>query len=498
MTQRPSLGKIRKLLSDSVVYGLGNYATRVIGFFLIPVYTRYLLPTDYGILSLANMIGNLLFIVCNMGQSTAFFRSYYDHDDDAGRTTVVTTSIILGLACCAPLGVALLAWPGPLAVVAFGSPLYTGILVLVSLSTISNVLLRIPFAILRAEEKATRYAVLSVSRGLLGIVVALVLVVGFGQGVAGVVWSQFLSHFVFLAVLLPGMLRGLRWTFSTKTARHLLEYGWPLVFAGLATFILNLSDRYFLKHYSTLHELGLYSLGYSLAEGLFLLVTAMRLAYPPFVFSNMKAPDAPRLYGRVLTYYVAGMGFLVLALSVLAADVVRIMAAADYYDAHRVVPLVALGELFHGFSFLSPIGLMITRKSMFRMWSVVIAAGLNLLLNYLWIPTHGMMGAAAATAVSFLVQAILVTTFALRFYPVDFERTRMLKAALVCGAVYLLSTGVPADAPWMLALAVRLGILALYPVGLGLLGFFEAEELESAAGLVRAMKGRLGLAAQRS
>lgn len=486
------------MLSDSVIYGLGNYATRVFGFFLIPVYTRYLVPADYGILTLANMIGNLLFIVCNMGQSTAFFRSYYDHDDAGGRQTVVATSVILGIACCAPLGIALFLWSGPLASVVFGSPLYTGMLVLVSLSTVSNVLLRIPFAILRAEEKATRYAVLSVARGLFAIVLALVLVVGFGQGVVGIVWSQFASHFLFLVVLLPGVLWGLRWSFDSRTARHLLEYGWPLLFAGLATFVLNLSDRYFLKHYSTLRELGLYSLGYTLAEGLFLLVTAMRLAYPPFVFSNMKTPDAPRLYARVLTYYVAVMGFLVLALSVLAADILRIMAAPDYHDAYRVVPLVALGELFHGFSFLSPIGLMITRKSTFRMWSVVIAAGLNLLLNYLWIPGHGMMGAAAATAVSFMVQSVLVTSVALRFYRVDFEYGRMLKAGLACGAVYLVSTWVPADAPWMLALAVRLGILALYPVGLGLLGFFDAEELETAAGMVRAMKGRLGLATQRS
>ena len=484
------LTEIRKLLSHSVIYGLGNYATRVVGFFLIPVYTRYLLPADYGILALANMIGNLLFVVCNMGQSTAFFRSYYDYDDAEGRQMVVSTSVVIGILCCAPLGIALLFWSGPLTQLAFGNPVYAGILVLVCLSTASNVLLRIPFAILRAEEKATRYAALSVGRGVFSMILSLILVVGFGLGIAGVVWSQFAGNFLFLIALLPGVLWGLRPKFDGPTARHLLGYGTPLVFAGISTFVLNLSDRYFLKHYSTLDELGLYSLGYNMGEGLFLLVTALRLAYPPFVFSNMKQPHASQLYARVLTYFVVGVGFLALALSVLAKDIVALMAAPEYAAAARVVPLVALAQVFHGFSFLSPIGFMIARKSQWRMWTVVIAAGLNLLLNWLWIPTHGMMGAAAATIVSFAVQSAMVTRLSMRFYRIDFEYGRMLKAAIIGGLVFTASTWVPADASWAASVGMRLAILTLYPAGLILLGFFNAEELAAASRLARSFKER--------
>jgi O-antigen/teichoic acid export membrane protein len=498
MSQRAIFADIRKLVSHTVIYGLGNYATRVIGFLLIPVYTRYLLPADYGILSLANMIGNLLFILCNMGQSTAFFRFYFDHDDAAGREQVVSTSVLLSVVCCAPLGVALLFWTPALTRLVFGDPAYAGILLLVCLSTISNVFLRIPFAILRAKEEAARYAVLSIGRGLFAIVIALVLVVGFGQGVAGVVWSQFLSHFLFLLPMLPGIVWGIRWRFSPPLARNLMAYGTPLMLGGISTFVLNLSDRYFLKTYSTLDELGLYSLGYNLGEGLFLLVTAMRLAYPPFVFSNRKQPHARALYARVLTYYVAGMGFLCLALSVLADDVIRIMAAPEYRDAARVVPLVALAQLFHGFSFLSPIGLMITKKSVFRMLNVLIAAGLNVTLNFLWIPKYGMMGAAASTAVSFTVQSLLVTGVSLRFYWIDFEYGRLLKVAIVGAAIYLAATWIPAETSRIAAVGMRLGLLALFPALLGLFGFCEPEELSSAAGALRRIKGRLGLASQRT
>jgi O-antigen/teichoic acid export membrane protein len=498
MAQRSIFREIRKLLSQSVIYGLGTYSTRVIGFFLIPVYTRYLVPADYGILSLANMAGNLLFIVLNLGQSTAFFRSYYDFDDAEGRKSVISTSVILTLAICGPLCALLIVFARPLADVVFGEPLHATLFVIVCLGSAANVFLRIPFAILRAEEKAGRYAALSVARGVAAMVIALILVVGLGWGVAGVVWSQFVSQALFLAVLLPGAVWGIRWTFSSPTARQLVSFGTPYVFAGLSTFVLNLSNRYFLKHYTGLHELGLYSLAANFGEILVLLVTALRMSYAPFVYSNMKAEHAPQLYARVLTYYVAGMGFIALSVSLLSQEVIAIMAAPTYRDAHRVVPLVALAQFFHGFSFMAPVGLMIQRRPIFRTISVFVAAGVNLVLNFLWIPTYGMMGAAWAIAAAFIIESAFITTFSLRFYPLPLEIGRMLKAVAVGGLLYGAGGWIPHDTELLMALGMKIGLVVLYPALLVLLGFFDRDELEHAGTLLRSVKRRLGIAPQRS
>jgi O-antigen/teichoic acid export membrane protein len=489
MAQRSIFGEIRKLVSQSVIYGLGTYSTRVLGFFLIPVYTRYLAPPDYGILGLANMASNLLFIVLNFGQSTAFFRSYYDFDDEEGRKAVVTTSVILTLGICGPLCGLLILFAGPIADFVFGAPAYAGIFIVACLGSAANVFLRVPFAMMRAEEKATRYATLSAARGLTGMVLALILVVGLGWGAAGVVWSQFASQFVFLVALLPAAVWGLRWTFTTPVAGQLLSFGSPYVFAGLSTFILNLSDRFFLKHYTSLSEVGIYSLACSFGEILVLLLAALRIAYSPFVYSNMKSPDAPRLYARVLTYYVTGMGFIALCVSLLAKETIAIMAAPSYHAAATVVPLLAVAQFFHGFSFMAPIGIAIQRRPIFRTVSVLIAAGINLGLNFLLIPKYGMMGAAWSTVVAFIVESAFITGFSLHFYPLPLEVGRMVRAVVVAGGLYTVGTWIPEEVGIAAAFALK-ALIAL--------GFFDSEEVQHAGTILRSVKLRLGLAAQRS
>ena len=265
--------------------------------------------------------------------------------------------------------------------------------------------------------------------------------------------------------------------------------------AGVAGFVLNLSDRYFLKLYTTLSEVGLYSLGYRLGEIIWEIVWAMQLAYPQFVLVNEKAPRAAHLYARVFTYYFAGLGFVVLTLSVYAQEIVTVMAAPEYREAYRVVPLIALGQLFRGFVLIGPIGLTLKRKTTYHALMALIAAGLNIGLNYLWIPRYGMMGAAVATAVAFGVQAVLITGISQRYYPIPIEVSRLFKLAFVATVVYLASTWLPADGDLLLDISAKALLLALFPCLLAALRFFQAGEIESAASMIRVVRGRLGLVA---
>ena len=399
---------------------------------------------------------------------------------------------------CGPLCAVLILFAGPASKLVFGDSAYAGIFVLVCLGSAANVVLRIPFAVMRAEEKATRYAVLSLVRGLAGMLMALTLVVGFGTGVAGVVWSQFASQALFVLFLLPGIVWGVRWTFSSPVSGQLLSFGTPIVLAGISTFVLNLSDRYFIKHYASLSEVGIYSLAYNFGDILVLLVTALRMAYAPFVLSNMKSPHAQQLYARVLTYYVVAMGLVTLGVSLLAKEVIAIMAAPAYHTAARVVPWVAVAQFLHGLSFMAPIGFLIKRRPIVRSTTVCIAAAINLCLNFLWIPRYGMMGAAWSTAASFFAECVLVTGLSLRFYHVPFEVGRIVRAVTVGGALYAAGFWIPEGTQIAAAVGLKLGLVALYPLLLAGVGFFEPEEVLHAGTLLRSMRMRLGLAVQRS
>jgi O-antigen/teichoic acid export membrane protein len=214
--------------------------------------------------------------------------------------------------------------------------------------------------------------------------------------------------------------------------------------------------------------------------------------------SNMKSPHAPELYARVITYYVLVMGLVTLGVSLLSHEVIAIMAAPSYRDAAAIIPIVALAQFFHGLSFVAPIGIAIKRRPVLRSASVFIAAAVALGLNFLWIPTHGMLGAAWATAVAFFVEATFLTAISLRLYPLPLEIGRMARAVATAGLLYGAGVLIPTDTGVLTALALKAGLIALYPLLLVLLGFFEREEVVHAGSMLRSMKMRLGLAPQRS
>jgi O-antigen/teichoic acid export membrane protein len=487
--------QIKKFFSHSVIYGLGAYLDKIVGFLLIPLYTRYLVPADYGVLNLLNIISSIGFIFLNMGQSSALFRSYFDHKTEEGRQSVISTATLLTLSYSLPFLFLYILYARQLSLVTLGDPQHVTLVILVGVTVLAKVFLRIPFALLRAKEKSGQYAFLSTAKGFVQIALTLLFVVGLQQGTQGVLLGNLGSEAIFCLVLLLTTLRAVKkWSFSKATAKDLLSFGAPLVPAGVAGFVLNLSDRYFLKHYSTLHDVGLYSLGYRVGEIVWEVVSAIQLAYPPFILSNEKSPSAPQLYARVVTYYFAGIGFLVLALSVGASECVRIMAAPEYHDAYVVIPIIALAQLFRGFVYFGPVGLTLKRKTTYHATVALIAGALNLLLNYLWISSHGMLGAAWATIVSFFVQMVLINAISQRHYPIPYEYGRLVKLGLVMGGIYLLSLQIPSSESLGSTLTLKALLLLSCPFLLALLGFFQTEELASVAGLIRTVRGRVGFA----
>ncbi len=471
------IDKLKGLVRSSIVYGLGNYGVKVVGFLLIPVYTRFLDPSDYGIMSLISSYGQALFIFLNLGQSTALFRFYYEHDTPAGRERVVAGSLWIAIAIATPLAFLALAISGPTSTLLLGDGALSRFVVVGVVTVVFRQLLRLPFAVLRANEKDTQYARWSIARTGLSAALAIVLVVGLRLGVMGVLLSSLLAEGTCTAILMPRIAGSLRVGWPGKEMREQLTFGLSLVPGAMASFVLDLSDRFFLRHYGNLSEVGLYSLGYRFADVISFIVAAIQLAWPQFVFSNRRAPNAKQLYTYATTYYFGLMLFLTLGLSVLSTEVIRVMAAPAFQRAAIVVPIIALAYLAEGLCNVATIGIMLQKRPLVRSMAVVVAAVVNTVLNVLLIPTYGMMGAAWATLVAFLVQMVLQVGAAQRYYPIPYQWARLTKLLAIAGALYLASLAVPGLA-LPVAVAAKGLLLASFPALLWLSGFFEGAELE--------------------
>jgi len=470
------IDKFRQLARSSLTYGAGNYGVKLVGFFLIPVYTRYLLPADYGILALVSAFNRILFILLNVGQSTALFRFYYDHDEPEARARVIAASLWVVLLYSLPLALVMLALSHVIASTLLGDGALYPLVAIGVLTMGSRVVLRLPFSVMRAQRRDTAYASWNLTRTALSAGLAILFVVGLEMGVRGVLLSALAAEVVLLTCLVSIVIKTLRIGWTPEQTQAQLWFGLALVPAGLSAFIMDLSDRLFLRWYATMDDVGLYSLGYRFGEIIFFVVTAIQLAWPQFVFGNRKLKEAPRLYAYASTYYVAGLLFLVLGLSLLAPEVIAVMTTPAFQGAAVVVPIVAMAGLCQGICSIGSIGIMFQKRPIVRAYAIATAAVLNLGLNYLLIPRYGMLGAAWATVLSFIVQATLLVWAALRYYPVPYQWGRFTQLFITAAVVYGLGWLLP-HAPVVITLAMKALVLAAFPAALWVLGFFEPAEL---------------------
>jgi O-antigen/teichoic acid export membrane protein len=470
------LSRIKNLFSHTLIYGIGSTAGRFAGFLLIPVYTRYLSTSDYGILSLLYMMSSFLFIFLNMGMSSAIFKSYFHADNDYDKKTVTFTALTtVMIICLSILSVSLFCntWISNIIV---GSKDYGNLIALVICVTNLNVVLRIPFALLRAKEKSKAYMFWSLLKVLLSIFFSITLVVFMRRGVNGVFEGEAIALSIILMILFYYLVKDIHFRFSWKIAKEMLNYGIPLVPAGIAIFVITLSDRFFIRHYCTLHDVGIYSLGYKFGEIMGLMAMAVQLAWPTFLFSNEKTPYAQELYSRTTTYYIAAGVFIWLLLSTFGPEIIALMAKETFYEAYRIIPFIALSYLLSGLAYIASVGLFLKNKTKYMALYSGAGAIINLALNYILIPRYGILGAAIATVMSYALQMVLAFTISMRFYNINYEVARILKIVIPAVAIYFCSTYSFVDS-FITIVCAKTIVVLLYPAALYLLGFFNKEEL---------------------
>ena len=256
----------------------------------------------------------------------------------------------------------------------------------------------------------------------------------------------------------------------------MLAYGIPFIPAGIFAFILNWSDRYFLRIYSDLETIGLYSLGYRMGMIIVMLIAnPFTLVWNAYLFEIEKQSTAKQVYARVATYFVLALCSVGLVISIFARELIVIIAQPSYLNAYTVIPLIVLSMIFMCSDNVFQVGLLIRGKSGYIALSRGLAGMVNLGLNFVLIPGYGMLGAALSTAISFFIYAVAIFYFAQRIYYIDFEFSRLLKVALTAFIVFWVSLFVSTD-DLRFSIITKLGILCLYPALLFLFKFLEGEE----------------------
>lgn len=439
----PLVARLKEAASHTVIYGVGSVLQTLLGFVLIPLYTRYYTTELYGVLTLLVLTGTLAGSVFCLGGSSALSRSYYDYGDPGERRVVVSTalSITLGGAIAQVVLGALFA--RRLSFALFGTGIYARHIVLALASSALTFVGGLLYVVLRFERRSTLVVTVNVLTLVITAVLILVLLVRLHLGVMAPILGTLIAQALACAVLLFACRSAIAPAISTRELNLQLRFGLMAVAVGVGYYVLDSLDRLFIAHYGSLSDVGVYSLGYKIGMLIHIVfIIPFSQIWAPMRMEYRQEPGSGELFKLALTYYwLAGLSATV-CVSIFAREIITVAAGrADYVPAYRVVPFIMLAHLFYGVLNIVDFGVFVARRVdyyAYLFWgTLVVNAGLNFAL----VPRFGYIAAAWTTLASYVLLAGAMFVVSNRFYAFPFEARRIGTAvasgvaALIIGSV---------------------------------------------------------------
>jgi O-antigen/teichoic acid export membrane protein len=471
---------LKRLVSSLAAYQVADVVAKFMAVLLLPVYTRYITPTGYGVVELLATGVIFVSIIVRFGIIEAFLRFYYSDEDQERRDELARRATIFLLITSTLAAAVLAAAAGPLSKLVLGHrDTITFLIAVLGLWAFTN--LELAYGLLRVDERIRTYAVASLINVAITIAASVVLVVGFRDGARGLLLGNYGASTL--------VLLGLWWTERRRLlpprrgrAEHLpllLRFGLPTMPAEISVYALSIIDRYYIYHDRSPRLAGLYSIAVKLAGSVAFIVRAFQYAWPPLAYSVTDDAEAARLYGLVTTYYVLVSGWVVAGLALLGRWVLRLLTTAPYYGAYRALTWVALGWAMYGLwvVFLVIAGRAnVTTRNFPASFAGLLA---NVALLIALVPPLGIAGAGLALCGAYLVMLVAMHLLTRRAFAVQFEWRRLAQLVLVTGGVaaageLLLPTH---GAVGLLTRAAAFGSI---PVLLYVTRFAHAEELARA------------------
>ncbi len=480
--------KIRRLGSDTAVYGVSTIIGRLLTFFLTPIYANVLPPSDLGIVATVYACIAFLNVVYGFGMESAFFKFASTNEHGGERenfsvplVAVAISSVVLSL-------IIVLFAPSFSALLGVGE-YRSAIVWYAAIILLLDALAVIPFAALRLERKAKQFAAIRLTGIVVHVVATLIMIIPLRMGIEGIFLSNILASTVVLVLLLPILISRLSWRWNGVLFSKLLDFGLPTVPAGLAAMVVQVIDRPILLSLTDSATVGVYQANYRLGIFMMLVVSTFDFAWRPFFLSHAKEDDAKPLFARVFTYLVLFMSFIFLVVSFFISDSVqwpvffgRSLLPQPYWIGLHIVPIILLGYLFLGMCHALVAGIYIEKRTRFLPWIAAAGAIINIVANYVLIPLSSLTGAAFATLLSYLGMAIIMYAVVQRFYRIEYEFDRLLKIAIAALAVFLLFVFVKVGAfAWLW----KTGLLILFCGTMYAMKFFNPSELARIASMFK-------------
>ena len=419
------MNPLKKLASQTAIYGLSSVVGRLLNFLLVPLYTRYFLPAEYGVVTEFYAYVAFLVVLSTYGMETAFFRFSKKEE-----TTKVYSTTLISLLLSSIVFIGFMSLNSSVISQWLGyanNPEYVQFFAfIIGMDAVAS----ISFAKLREQNKAMRFTFIRVVNIIVNIGLNLYFIIYQEYGIAYIFIANLVASAITLIMLFPEMISS-SWIFDKNLWKKMMIYALPLLIAGLAGMTNETIDRILLKHLLpntdiAASELGLYGAFYKLSIIMILFIQTFRFAAEPFFFAQEKEGNSREIYADVMKYFAIIMAIIFLCVTIFY-DVIKGFLGSEYHDERGfiVVSILLLANLFLGIYYNLSIWYKLTEKTKYGAYLSIFGAIITFSLNFALIPVIGFVGCAWATLVCYFSMTIASYYLGKRHFPIPYQVKRI-------------------------------------------------------------------------
>ena len=429
----------KKLVGQTAIYGLSSVIGRLLNYLLVPLYTRFFLPEEYGVVTELYAYVAFLVVLLTYGLETAFFR--FSKTENNQQSVYSTTLISLIFSSSLFVFIMFFSaseisnWMG----YGIESRFIKWFAIIVGLDAVSS----ISFAKLRKEERAWRFASIRLAGILINIILNLYFILYKNLGIEYVFISNLISSITTILFLTPEMIKS-KFTFDLVLWKKMIVYALPLLIAGLAGMANETIDRVLLKHFlpnpeTASFDIGLYGAFYKLSIIMVLFIQTFRFAAEPFFFSQYKEKGETKVYADVMKYFVIVISIIFLLVTTFYDFFINFLGSS-YHDERGflVVSILLLANFFLGVYYNLSIWFKLTEKTIYGAYIAIFGAAITIILNYSLIPIIGFIGCAIATLACYLLMTVASFYLGNKHFPVPYNYSRISMYFLLMVCIYLI------------------------------------------------------------
>ncbi len=441
--------QIHKIFSDTIIYTIGSVFNRLLPFLLLPVYTLYFPPAEYGIFSLVYSFWFFVSVFYLYGMETAFQKYFLEAPGLPQKNKIYSSTLILIAGTSVIFSGVIYLLADIIAMKITGNVQNAYLIRLLAFILVADSLYRFPMILINSIQRSKLYSFVNSLAVILNVAVNIALIIFYKMGIEAIFYSYLVSYTFLFIISFASSVKYFNFSIDLSIVKVLLKNAHLFLYYGIFMISIDLIDRFILEYFKGSAEVGIYSASYRIGIVMNLVITGFKVAWTPF-FMNLKSDESNKeIFSKVFTYFCYGGLVVFLFFSLFADDLVRLNVGGytllneKYWSGLVIVPYILLAYLFSGLYMNLNVASFFRNKIRYLIISSAAGCVSNIILNFLLIPVYSMIGAAIATMLSYMIMFIVLYYFSQNIYRIDYEWGSIIKAAVLTFILFFINIYIP-------------------------------------------------------